>query len=46
MGAVYRYVNYDLRQSFDCGVRRWNGKWSGVGRGPGARALGILLNRS
>lgn len=46
MGATYRYVNHDLRQSFDCGLGRWNSKWSGVGCNAGARALGILLSRT
>lgn len=43
MGTTYDYWNQDKRQYFNCGLRLQNDKRSGIGRGAGARALGLLL---
>jgi hypothetical protein len=44
MGVYYHYVNHDKRQHFICGLCSWDDRFSGIGRGPGARALAILLS--
>lgn len=43
MGTCYAYRNHDKAQYFDCGLACWNNKRSGLGCGPGARAMGLLL---
>ena len=44
MGVDFAYVNHDKREYFGAGLFAWNSRFSSLGRGPGARALGILLS--
>lgn len=44
MGVDYAYFNPDKRQFFDSGLFGWNSRFNALGRGPGGRALGILLS--
>jgi hypothetical protein len=44
MGVTYFYVNLDKRQFFTCGLFGRSSRYSGIGLGPSARALAILLS--
>lgn len=44
MSATHAYVNHDKAQWFRCGIFGRRDDFHGIGRGPGARALGILLS--
>lgn len=44
MGVSYFYVNHDKQQFFYSGLFGWNSRFTSLGCGPGARALGIVLS--
>ncbi len=44
MSIPYHYVNHTKRQHFVCGLFGYSSRFSGVGRGPGARMFAIACS--